>query len=157
MRFTFLLVPRNPVYHVFPLVIMAPQRRRMPAWRRRKPSASRVEMTAAPYAYFLIAIALTALVVVLVRHRQGSHDGDRETRLIVENIPGFAWSAGPDGGIRYLNQHVLEFTGKRSEDLKRIDGMASLGWAEVIHPEDLDRKPSRQQQPRGLGGVSAGP
>jgi PAS domain S-box-containing protein len=68
-----------------------------------------------------------------------SPERDSETRLIVENMPGFAWSAGPDGGIKYLNRHVLEFTGKRAEDLKRFDDMASLGWAEVIHAEDVDR------------------
>jgi PAS domain S-box-containing protein len=68
------------------------------------------------------------------------HDSDsEEARLIVENMPGFAWSAGPDGGIRYLNRHILEFTGKSAEDLKPFDGMASLGWAEVVHAEDVDR------------------
>jgi PAS domain S-box-containing protein len=95
-------------------------------------------MTAAPCAYFLIAIALIVLIIVLV-YRQRSPVGDRETHLIVENMPGFAWSAGPDGGIRYLNRHVLDFTGKRAKDLRRFDGMARLGWAEVIHAEDLDR------------------
>jgi PAS domain S-box-containing protein len=99
-------------------------------------------MTAAPYAYLLIAIALTALVSLLIRYGRGaqaSHQNDRETRLIVDNMPGFAWSAGPDGSVRYLNRHILDYTGKRAEDLRRFDGRASHGRAEVVHPEDLDR------------------
>ena len=54
---------------------------------------------------------------------------DREARLILENMPGFAWSAGQDGKVRYVNPRVLEYTGKRIEDVART---------EVLHPEDVD-------------------
>jgi PAS domain-containing protein len=37
---------------------------------------------------------------------------DCEARLIVENMPGFAWSAGQDGKLRYVNQRFADYTGK---------------------------------------------
>src|ERR1700686_4763349 len=54
-------------------------------------------------------------------------------RLIVDSIPAFAWYAGTDGKIEYLNQRILDFTGVRLEDL------VGFGWAKVLHPEDVER------------------
>jgi len=54
---------------------------------------------------------------------------DREARLILESMPGFAWSAGQDGKLRFVNPRFLEYTGKRIEDVART---------EVLHPEDVD-------------------
>ena len=96
-------------------------------------------MTATPYVYFFIANVLVAIVIVLVLYKRLAHASDHEARLIVENMPGLAWSASADGSIRYLNRQVLDYTGQRAEDLKRFDGLASLGWSEVIHADDLDR------------------
>src|SRR6266478_627232 len=54
-------------------------------------------------------------------------------RLIVDSIPAFAWYAGPDGKIEYLNQRIVDFTGERMEDL------VGFGWANVLHSEDVER------------------
>src|SRR5712691_4878884 len=54
-------------------------------------------------------------------------------RLIVDSIPAFAWYAGTDGKIEYLNQPILDFTGVRLEDL------VGFGWANVLHSEDVER------------------
>jgi PAS domain S-box-containing protein len=54
---------------------------------------------------------------------------DREARLILEHMPGFAWSAGQDGTLRFVTPRFLEYTGKRIEDVART---------EVLHPEDVD-------------------
>ncbi len=54
--------------------------------------------------------------------------GDREARLIVEHMPGFAWSAGQDGKLRYVTPRLVEFTGKRIEDVPNTA---------VLHPEDV--------------------
>src|SRR5258707_8254484 len=54
-------------------------------------------------------------------------------RLIVDSIPAFAWYASPDGKIEYLNQRILDFTGERQENL------VGFGWANVLHPEDVER------------------
>jgi len=52
-------------------------------------------------------------------------------------MPGFAWSAGQDGKLRYLNQRFLEYTGKRIEDFDRVAGVTSFGRTEVLHPDDV--------------------
>src|SRR6266853_1235590 len=65
------------------------------------------------------------------------HHSDCEARLIVEHMPGFAWSADQDGKLRYLNQRFLEYTGKRIEDFDRVAGVASFGRTEVLHPDDI--------------------
>src|SRR5260370_5751577 len=54
-------------------------------------------------------------------------------RLIVDSIPAFAWYASPDGKIEYLNQRILDFTAERQENL------VGFGWANVLHPEDVER------------------
>src|SRR6266849_1176637 len=61
---------------------------------------------------------------------RASEDG---FRLIVDSIPAFAWYAGTDGKIEYLNQRILDFTAVRLEDL------VGFGWANVLHPQDVER------------------
>jgi PAS domain S-box-containing protein len=53
--------------------------------------------------------------------------------LIVDSVPAFAWYAGPDGSIEYLNQRILDYTGERQEDL------VGFGWAKVLHSQDVER------------------
>jgi PAS domain S-box-containing protein len=67
-------------------------------------------------------------VAVTAATDESPDHSDREARLIVEHMPGFAWSAGQDGKLRYVHPRLLEFTGKRIEDVART---------EVLHPEDV--------------------
>jgi PAS domain S-box-containing protein len=53
--------------------------------------------------------------------------------MIVDSIPAFAWYASPDGKLEYLNQRILDFTAERQENL------VGFGWANVLHPEDVER------------------
>src|SRR5260370_4279764 len=68
---------------------------------------------------------------------ESPHRSDCEARLIVENMPGFAWSADQNGKLTYLNQRFLEYTGKRIEDFNGGAGAASFGPTDVLHPEDV--------------------
>src|SRR6202165_459306 len=52
-------------------------------------------------------------------------------RLVIDTIPAYAWSARPDGSVDFLNQRLLEFTGRSPEDL------LGWGWGSLVHPEDL--------------------
>src|ERR1700675_3967980 len=54
-------------------------------------------------------------------------------RGIVDSMPAFAWYANPDGRLEYLNQRILDFTSERQENL------VGFGWANVLHPEDVER------------------
>ena len=48
-------------------------------------------------------------------------------------MPAFAWCASPDGKLEYLNRRILDYTGERQENL------VGFGWANVLHPEDVER------------------
>ena len=60
-------------------------------------------------------------------------ESEQNFRQIVESIPAFAWYAGPDGKLEYLNQRILDYTGEGIEDL------VGFGWAKVLHSEDVER------------------
>jgi PAS domain S-box-containing protein len=54
-------------------------------------------------------------------------------RLVIDTIPAFVWSAGPDGNIEFLNQRGLEYTGFTMQQLR--------GWnwkdSNILHPDDF--------------------
>jgi PAS domain S-box-containing protein len=52
-------------------------------------------------------------------------------RLVIDTIPAYAWSARPDGSVDFVNQRVLEFTGRSKEEVPGWD------WGSVVHPDDL--------------------
>jgi PAS domain S-box-containing protein len=54
-------------------------------------------------------------------------------RLVIDTIPAYAWSARPDGSVDFVNQRVLEFTGRSKEEVPGWD------WGSVVHPGDLAR------------------
>jgi PAS domain S-box-containing protein len=58
---------------------------------------------------------------------------ERESRLVVDTIPGLVSTFSPSGEIEILNHRLLEYFGKPLEEMRR--------WEEndVIHPEDLPR------------------
>ena len=54
-------------------------------------------------------------------------------RLVIDTLPVFVWSAGPEGSIDFLNQRGLDYTGFSLEQLR--------GWnwkdSNILHPDDL--------------------
>ena len=52
-------------------------------------------------------------------------------RQIIETVPAFLWSAGPDGEPTHVSQHVLNYSGIRFEDFK------NCGWEAFVHPADF--------------------
>jgi PAS domain S-box-containing protein len=73
---------------------------------------------------------------VTAEHEQRLHDlaeRERESRMIVDSIPGLVSMFSPSGEIEVLNQRMLEYFGKPLEEMRH--------WEEndIIHREDLPR------------------
>src|SRR5580693_1268447 len=49
---------------------------------------------------------------------------------VIDAIPGFVWSALPDGRVEFCNQRWLDFTGMA------LDEVRGEGLAAAVHPED---------------------
>jgi PAS domain S-box-containing protein len=58
---------------------------------------------------------------------------ENELRRVVDAIPGFVWSAAPDGSVDFLNQRWCDYTGVSLEDAR------GSGWQTAIHPDDVAR------------------
>src|SRR3984885_718166 len=54
-----------------------------------------------------------------------------DTRLIIDRIPAFTWSAHADGSVEFVNQRWREYAGLSPEESQ------GCGWQVAIHPEDL--------------------
>jgi hypothetical protein len=72
-----------------------------------------------------------------ITERRRSEDelraSERNLRLLIEAIPGMICRGSATGEIEYVNQRVLDYTGKTLEDV------AGFGWASVLHPDDAER------------------
>jgi PAS domain S-box-containing protein len=55
---------------------------------------------------------------------------EKELRRVVDAIPGFVWSAAPDGSVDHLNQRWCDYTGVSLKDAR------GSGWQSAIHPDD---------------------
>jgi PAS domain S-box-containing protein len=60
-------------------------------------------------------------------------EGEERFRLVANVAPVLIWMSGPDKLCNYFNQPWLEFTGRP------IELELGNGWAEGVHPEDLER------------------
>lgn len=56
---------------------------------------------------------------------------EEEFRSLSQSLLNHIWTAKPDGKLDWLNDRVLDYSGKPAEQLK------DDGWAGIIHPEDL--------------------
>src|SRR5262252_4829033 len=58
---------------------------------------------------------------------------ERESRMVVETLPGMVCTFSTSGEIEILNRRTLEYFGKTLEEMRNWQG------DDVIHPEDLPR------------------
>jgi PAS domain S-box-containing protein len=74
-------------------------------------------------------------VLIDIDDRRKAEEALRESeyklRQIIETMPSFHWSTGPDGEPTQVNQRVLDYSGMRFEDFLH------LGWKEFLHPDDF--------------------
>ena len=67
------------------------------------------------------------------RAEDALRDSERESRLIVDSIPGLIAAFTPGGEVEFVNRQVLEYFGGTLEELKR------WGTGGSTHPKDLPR------------------
>ena len=67
------------------------------------------------------------------RAEDALRESERESRLIVDSIPGFISTFAPGGELEFVNRPVLEYFGKTVDELKR------WGTGGATHPDDLPR------------------
>ena len=60
-------------------------------------------------------------------------ESERESRLIVDRIPGLVATLTPAGEVEGVNNQVLEYCGRTLEELKQ------WGTSDTVHPQDLPR------------------
>ena len=65
------------------------------------------------------------------RAEDALRESERSLRLLVDGIPGLVFTATADGEIEFVNQQILDYTGRTLEELKC--------WAtsDLVHPDDL--------------------
>ncbi len=71
-------------------------------------------------------------------------DGERQLRELADAMPQIVWSARPDGHFDYYNRRWYDFTG-------RALGVGDAGWADVVHPDDLEESLARWQSALASG------
>jgi PAS domain S-box-containing protein len=58
-------------------------------------------------------------------------DSEQGFRLIFGSIPGLVWTMTAGGDVEFVNQQLLDYTGKTREELR--------DWRPLMHPDDRER------------------
>jgi PAS domain-containing protein len=56
---------------------------------------------------------------------------EQQMSFILDMLPGFVWTTGPDGEFEYLGQSILDCTGMTVAELKK-------DWRPAVHPADIE-------------------
>jgi PAS domain S-box-containing protein len=65
------------------------------------------------------------------RAEEALRESEYKFRQIINAVPGFIWSNGPDGEPSHISQRMLDYSGMRFEDFKH------RGWEAFVHPADF--------------------
>ncbi len=65
------------------------------------------------------------------RAEEALRESEYKLRQITDTVPGLLWSNGPDGEPTHVSQRMLDYSGMRFEEFKRI------GWEAIVHPADF--------------------
>jgi PAS domain S-box-containing protein len=80
---------------------------------------------------------ITQLAGVAIERKltqEALHASALNLRHIVDGIPGLVFTLTADGEVEFVNQQILNYTGKTFEELKRWETTAPL-----IHPDDVQK------------------
>ena len=74
-----------------------------------------------------------ARILSLVTANHAMSESERNSRLVMDSIPGFVALLTAHGELYFVNRQILEYTGRPLEELKQ------WGTNDTVHPEDLPR------------------
>lgn len=77
-----------------------------------------------------IAIERQRSQTILLRTLAELRVAESRLRAIIDAIPGFVWSAAPDGNVDFVNQPWCDYTG-----VSKVNARGS-GWQSAVHPDD---------------------
>src|ERR1700693_3016043 len=69
-----------------------------------------------------------------------------DARLVVDAMPGLAWSSRPDCSVESFNARWYEYTGLSAEE------SLGWGWKAAVHADDLGRLLNRWAAPDAASG-----
>jgi PAS domain S-box-containing protein len=72
-------------------------------------------------------------LITRIRAEAALRESEERFRMMADLAPSCIWTATADGSINYANRQWYEFSGLTPEQT------AGLEWAQVLHPDDLDR------------------
>ena len=75
-----------------------------------------------------------AFVVDLTERKRAEaalFESEYKLRQIIDTVPSLLWSAAPDGDPTHVSQRVLDYSGMRFQDFKK------LGWEAFLYPGDF--------------------
>ena len=86
--------------------------------------------------WFRALSAATFLVLLWAAYQFRVRQLQRESkqlRDVIDTVPGYVWSALPDGSLDFINRRWLDFSGVSLEE-----GLGR-GWEAAVHPDDVAR------------------
>jgi len=92
------------------------------------------------------AVAVCVNITEDRRRAEELRQSEERFRQLANSVPGFIWTADPDGRATFVNEPWTAYTGLSGDEA------AGFGWASVFHPDELEAAHEmwrRAQETRG--------